>query len=149
MLNLIGCPIDVSVKNLLARVTVWAEARDDISAVALVGSHAHGRARPDSDIDLLILSDDPDPLRNADWLGVFGQVQNSITEQWGILTAHRVRYAEHSEVEVGVAPSSWADIPVDAGTYRVASDGIVIVYDPRAILQRLITEVNAKESGST
>jgi predicted nucleotidyltransferase len=146
MLNLVGRAIDLNVESLLARVTVWAEARGDISAVALVGSHAHGRARPDSDIDLLILSDRPEPLRTATWLGVFGEVQNALTEQWGILTAHRVRYSEYNEVEVGVAPSSWADIPVDAGTYRVVADGIVIVHDPRGVLQRLITEVKAAES---
>ena len=146
MLNLAGGEIDVSVGSLLRRVTVWAEAQDDVSAVALVGSYAHGRARPDSDIDLLILSDSPGPLRNATWLGVFGDVLDASTEQWGILTAHRVRYSEYNEVEVGVAPSSWGDIPVDAGTYRVVADGIVIVHDPRGVLQRLITEVKARES---
>lgn len=146
MLNLVGGAIDVNVQSLLTRVIVWAEARSDVSAVALAGSHAHGRARPDSDIDLLILADSPEPLRTATWLGVFGDVLGVSTEQWGILTAHRVRYSEHNEVEVGVAPSSWGDIPVDAGTYRVVVDGIVIVHDPRGVLQRVITEVKARES---
>lgn len=103
MLNLVGGEIDVNVESLLARVTVWAEARGHVSAVALVGSHAHGRARLDSDIDVLILSDSPEPLSTATWLGVFGDVLDVSTEQWGILTAHRVTYSEHHEVQVSGA----------------------------------------------
>ena len=34
-------------------VLVWAKAQPKIRAVALVGSHARGTARPDSDIDVM------------------------------------------------------------------------------------------------
>ena len=141
MLNLKGTRIDSRVIGLLDRVRAWAEGRLDISAIALVGSHAHGRARPDSDIDLIILSDAPDPLRQKKWLDVFGDSPEITTEQWGILTAHRIVSSRNGEIEVGVAPSSWADIPVDQGTYRVVSDGIIAVYDPLGALSRLIDEV--------
>lgn len=140
MKNLKSTQIDSKVVELLNVVRVWAEKRVDISAVALVGSHAHGRARPDSDVDLVILSDNPDPLRSADWLSVFGVVTCVKTESWGVLTSHRVDYKILGKVEVGVASSSWADIPIDQGTFRVVSDGIVSVYDPRGILDRLVKE---------
>ena len=39
----------------------WAASVPAVRAVALVGSHASGRARPDSDVDLVVLCDDPGP----------------------------------------------------------------------------------------
>jgi hypothetical protein len=144
MLNLKAAPIDEKVVNLLDRVRAWARARPDISAVALAGSHAHGRARPDSDVDLVILSDSPDPLRNGDWVGTFGTPTDVVTQQWGVLTAHRVSYSQFGEVEIGIAPSSWADVPVDPGTREVVRDGIIAIYDPRGALNRLVVEVLAE-----
>jgi hypothetical protein len=141
MKNLKSTPIDSKVVILLKDVRAWAEKRSDISAVALVGSHAHGRARPDSDIDIVILSDNPDPLRSPDWLSAFGAVSHVDTENWGVLTSHRTHYVRDGEVEVGVASTSWANIPIDPGTFRVGSDGLVSVYDPRGILDRLVMEV--------
>jgi hypothetical protein len=37
------------IQELLDRVTRWASERPDMRALALVGSHASNRARPDSD----------------------------------------------------------------------------------------------------
>lgn len=141
MLNLKLTPIDPKAAKLLDDARKWAETKPEISAIALAGSHAHGRARPDSDIDLVILSDSPDALRTSEWLSEFGDLSKVTTEQWGIMTCHRVWYLTHGEVEVGVAPSSWADIPVDSGTFRVVQDGVVVVHDPRGALKRLIEEV--------
>jgi hypothetical protein len=140
-LNTQSKAIEPRVVQFLDKVRAWAEHRPEISAVALAGSHAHGRARPDSDIDLVILSDSPDKLRGSSWLTDLGPLTQRTTEQWGILTAHRVLYEQNGEVEVGVAPTSWADIPMDDGTLRVVSDGIVPVYDPRSLLNKLIAEV--------
>jgi len=146
MLNLKREPIDSRVSELLALVRSWAEQHPSITAVALAGSHAHGRARPDSDVDLVILADSPDPLRNSNWLGAFGTVQECSTKQWGILTSHHAHYEEHGEVEVGIAPTSWADIPVDPGTQQVVADGIIIILDPHGKLKRLIEAVQNRDS---
>ena len=40
----------------LARVREWAARRPDVTAVGLVGSWAHGDARMDSDVDLVLLT---------------------------------------------------------------------------------------------
>ena len=32
-------------------------------------------------------------------------------------------------MELGIAPSSWAEVPLDAGTERVLRDGHRILYD--------------------
>ena len=141
MRNLKNTQLAPHVVSFLDIVRTWAAENLEISAVALAGSHAHGRARPESDIDLVVLSDTPEPLRSRDWLPVFGSVDSVKTEQFGILTAHHTSYAQHGEVEVGVAPTSWASVPVDEGTRRVVSDGIVIVYDRSDMLQRLVWAV--------
>ena len=47
------------VGRFLSEFTAWASARPDIKALALVGSQANGTARPDSDVDLVIITDRP------------------------------------------------------------------------------------------
>jgi predicted nucleotidyltransferase len=59
----------------LAQVTAWAAAQRDIVAVALVGSHARGTARPGSDVDLVILTATPERfLADTAWPARFGRV---------------------------------------------------------------------------
>ncbi|MGI9287436.1 MAG: hypothetical protein ACR2P1_18780 [Pseudomonadales bacterium] len=38
------------------------------------------------------------------------------------------------EIEFGVTPRTWTDIPVDAGAARVISDGMNIYYDAENLL---------------
>ena len=50
----------MSAELFIDNVCRWAEVRNDILTLAVVGSHARGEARADSDIDLvLICSDQP------------------------------------------------------------------------------------------
>jgi predicted nucleotidyltransferase len=51
------------IEPILQVVLAWAIAQSKIRAVALVGSHARGTARPDSDIDLMLLTTDPHGFR--------------------------------------------------------------------------------------
>jgi len=54
-------------------VTRWASRRSDIRGLALVGSHASNRARPDSDLDLLLLATEPKRyLEDTSWVSAFG-----------------------------------------------------------------------------
>jgi predicted nucleotidyltransferase len=48
-----------SVSHVLERVRDWAASQPTIAGVALVGSHARGEARADSDIDLVLLCTPP------------------------------------------------------------------------------------------
>jgi predicted nucleotidyltransferase len=73
-------------------------------AVALVGSHAAGRARPDSDVDLVVLVDDPGHLLgDRSWVGDLGGVAETTIEEWGAGVSRRVRCAAGLKVE-GVGP---------------------------------------------
>jgi predicted nucleotidyltransferase len=49
---------------LIGAVAAWAIKRDDIRAMALMGSWARGRARRASDLDLLLPSERPADYRN-------------------------------------------------------------------------------------
>lgn len=117
------------IDKLLADVCAWAAERGEIRAVALVGSHARGVPRPDSDVDLVILTERPrDLLEDLGWTVTFGTVDRSLREDWGRVTSVRVWYAAGPEVEFGVTTPDWALVP-DEGTLRVVRDGLRVLFD--------------------
>ncbi len=142
-----GLPASIAgarARILLEGVRAWAADRPDVAAVALVGSWARGTARPDSDIDLVIVTHDVAGFfAFPGWLAHFGKPTDRIEETYGVLRALRVWYADGPEVEFGVVPPSWcATDPVDSGTAGVVLDGLVALYDPVGVLARLVGAVN-------
>lgn len=128
------------VEELLAHLPGWAARREDVRAVALVGSHARGGAGPASDVDVVLLTEDPAAyIERSDWVdSLAAGAQLIATRQWGPLTEKRVRLPGGLEAEVGVAPPSWAVVdPVDPGTRSVVEGGLRPVYDPHAVLSKL------------
>jgi predicted nucleotidyltransferase len=130
-----------SIELFLDALTTWAITQPDILAIALVGSHAKGVARPDSDIDIIAIVDDPALYLNAPaWLERFGHVLSIAHEDWGLLQSIRVQYGDGTEVEFGVTVRRWASTdPVDPGTNKVVSNGMRILYDREMLLQSLLT----------
>lgn len=136
--------------TIIPLVTHWFAARPDVAAIALVGSVARGTARPDSDIDLVLLVHDPQVYRRDQtwpaqlpWQTIGATVQNVKDEDYGALWARFVTLSSGRIIEFGFAAPSWAQIdPVDAGTRRVVADGCRVLYDPRQVLARLIAVVN-------
>ncbi len=123
--------------RFLDDLTAWVTSRPDVLGLALVGSHARGAAHPDSDVDLVMLCQNPAALANSkDWVAQFGEVREVLPEQYGIVPALRVFYEGGLEVEYGLNPLVWVDIPLDAGTRRVISDGMRILYDPAGLLRK-------------
>ena len=121
--------------DFLHQATRWAEERPEIVGLALVGSHARNDARPDSDVDLVILCTSPsDLLRAQEWARCFGQVRHAQTEIYGAVHSLRVSYTDGMEVEFGVAYPAWASVPLDRGTRRVLRDGVRMLYDPLGLL---------------
>lgn len=118
------------VARLIQDVQAWAETRPEVLGVALVGSYARQAARPDSDVDLVIVCESPSAyLEDTAWIGAFGLPIRTGREDWGRVTSLRVGYAEGLEVEFGVADAAWAAKPLDEGTRRVAQGGLVVVFD--------------------
>ena len=96
----------------------------------------------DSDLDLVVLVDDPSPyVTGIDWvLEAVGEEAPVVrTMSWGeVVTERRLRLHSGLEVEFGFASPVWAHIdPVDAGTAAVVRNGCQAVFDPGRIIERL------------
>jgi predicted nucleotidyltransferase len=75
-----------AVARFLDRFAQWADSQESIQAAALVGSHARGTATATSDIDLVILADDPGQfLMERTWVRTFGEPIVETSEDYGIL----------------------------------------------------------------
>jgi predicted nucleotidyltransferase len=129
----------MNLEPFLDGVARWATAERDIDAVALVGSHASGEARPNSDVDLMILTSKSSRYFNdVSWTKGFGAVLTSASEHYGRVKSVRVRYDGGLEVEFAFAPLEWADTePADADTVEIVSRGMVIVADKSGSLGTL------------
>lgn len=127
------------VDPFLVDVKQWAEALPDITAVLLVGSYARGSARVDSDVDLVILTTNPQQyVASVSFAEHFGTVLKSETEDWGRVISQRIWYQNGLEVEFGFALPDWASRPLDEGTRNVISNGAQIVFDRDGSLSWLV-----------
>src|SRR5215510_7998663 len=126
------------VSDFLERVTDWVAHQPTMAGVALVGSYARGEARPDSDIDLVLLCEAPHAfLAHTSWIYHFGAVERCRPEEWGLVASLRIHYKESFEVEFGLTTLAWAGLPVDQGTQDVVSHGMRILWDREGLLGRL------------
>ena len=113
----------------------WSKKRKNIRALALVGSYARESATETSDVDLVIITENPkDYLTNTDWTRVFGKVITKEVEDYGKLTSLRVWYESGLEVEYGFTTREWAKIPLDKGTKRVIDDGMRVLFEKEVLL---------------
>jgi hypothetical protein len=134
------------VLTIVTKVTQWAQSHPDIRGAALVGSWARKAARPDSDLDVLLLATDPTIFRaEIPWPEAFRLAE---AEWWhdvdyGPVWSRHVQTGPELTVEYSFAPLSWADTaPVEAGTAQVIRHGCQILHDPDGRLARLIEAVS-------
>jgi len=131
-----------NVSTFIEAFTCWAGLQSDIESVALVGSYAREAATKDSDVDLVILTADPDKyLLDKSWVSTLGEPERYQDEEYGKLTSVRVFYGSGLEVEFGFAAPDWARAPIDVGTKRVVSGGIKVLYDPHGSIARMLREI--------
>lgn len=133
-----------SAETFIEQSIHWAAGQSQITALALVGSRARGTARPDSDVDLILLTAEPQTYQDdRRWLDVFGDVERVTEEDWGRVRSLRVVYRHGLEVEFGFSTPDWAQAaPVDPGTARVVRAGMRSLYDPAGVLQSLQAAVD-------
>ena len=127
------------IRDFLDAFLSWASDQPDVQGIALVGSYARGEARTDSDIDLVILTDQPSKyLDDMQWMGRFGTAEKHQTEDYGKLISLRVWYQDGApaEVEYGITTPDWAAIPLDAGTQEVMRGGIIVLFEQGMLLSR-------------
>jgi predicted nucleotidyltransferase len=129
------------ISDLLDDVCLWAQARGDVRGLALVGSHASGKAQPDSDVDLVIVTDDPDTYQKADWVEhAVGRrlVVGTHRERFGNVRSLFVTLAEDPEIEFTFAGREWAGTaPPAPEVCRIVREGMAILYDPLGELRAL------------
>ena len=126
-------------ERLIAGLQRWAEAESHCRALALAGSWARGTARPDSDLDLIALTSGPGFAGRSEWLRslveALGFSVASVTgETWGVAHSWRVMAKGGVELELTLADVGWARMPLDAGTRRVAADGLRPLVDKDGLL---------------
>lgn len=131
------------VQRFIEDVAVWARKRGDLRGVAVVGSWARGSARMDSDVDVILLTDEAtEYVDNEQWAQELGAKAIIRTQKWGVLTERRLSLPGGLEVEVGVVSPSWASIaPLDEGTAQVVAGGLVPLHDPDGLLAGLLSAV--------
>jgi predicted nucleotidyltransferase len=126
-------------------VARWARSQPDVRAAAVVGSWARGTARRRSDIDFMFLSTRPKARRaSAQWAAQLASralgssLRSRAVRQYGVAWSLHARLRTGRELEFSFAPCSWAALhPVDPGTRRVVSEGMVVLHDPAHALSRL------------
>jgi hypothetical protein len=137
-------------ERIIKTILEWAQAQPTIKAVGVVGSYARGTARADSDIDLVLLTTDPEAFRAdaawldaIDWSDIGARPSKRQDEDYGLLWSRRVWLEQDGgEIEFGFAPLSWANVnPTDPGTWGVVIDGCRVVHDPDGLLARLCAVV--------
>jgi len=125
------------IRAFLLQVAHWASARPDIQALALVGSYARHTETKTSDVDLVLITSNPDLyLKNTLWVEQFGTVTHQQVEPYGLLTSIRVWYDNGNEIEYGITDERWAAIPLDEGSRQVLSGGVEILFEQNRILSR-------------
>jgi predicted nucleotidyltransferase len=123
------------IRDFLDELVGWFSTQEDVQAVALVGSYARAAAREDSDVDLVILTDQPEKyLENTTWAERFGEIENHQTEDYGRLTSLRIWYRDGCEVEYGITMPDWAAQPLDPGTKQVISDRMLVLFERSPLL---------------
>ncbi len=132
----------MNVSTFLGAFSRWASSQPDVKAIALVGSHARNAASEDSDLDLLILTTDvANYINDHAWVSQFGETTECRVEEWGKVTSLRTIYQHGLEVEYGFSTPDWAKRPMDAGSLRVVTDGMKILFDAQNILSEIQREV--------
>lgn len=128
------------IRTFLNAFVTWASAHSDVQAIALVGSYARGDARDDSDVDLVILTNQPQRyIEDLKWIERFGTVKQPQTEDYGKLTSIRVWYQNGLEVEYGITTPDWAALPLDPGTQRVLGGGMMVLFERGNLLSQHAT----------
>ena len=135
------------VEKFLNEVVSWGSKQDLVLGISLVGSYARNTARPDSDVDLVILANNPNKLLNhSEWLSQFGEFVSKQHEDYGLVQSIRVFYQDGLEVEYGITTLEWTKTkPVDSETYKVVTDGMQILYDPKKAFKHLLDAINCPD----
>jgi predicted nucleotidyltransferase len=133
-------------ESLIALIEALVWERNDLRAMAVCGSWARGNPRADSDLDILIITQDPTPLRRSQkWIqeiqfyeAGFEYIDHEIAEYGAVWSAH-IELKPGAELELTVAEENWASVDaMDMGTRSVITDAFKIIVDKDGALHRAV-----------
>ena len=132
-------------ETVVEYIAQWARTCGDVRAVAVVGSWARCEANMNSDLDIVVLTNDTGSyLGRQDWIreAVGAPAELVRTKTWGRLIERRVQMTSGLEIEFGFVEPAWASTsPVDGGTRRVVRDGLIVLIDLDGELASLMEAV--------
>ena len=119
------------VKKLLSDLVIWAQSREDVEGMVMVGSYARGTAGMASDVDIVILTPEFERLaEDVLWVLKLRPGSKLIrAKAWGPLLERRFRLPSDLQLELGLVSPSWADVPLDPGTLGVLADRHQVIYE--------------------
>jgi predicted nucleotidyltransferase len=113
----------------------WSSRRKDVRALGLVGSYARDLNQDATDVDLVIIVEDPKKyLTETEWIRGFGVVIAKEIEEYGKLTSLRVWYESGLEIEYGFTTRDWIKAPLEKGTKKIINDGLRVLFEKEALL---------------
>ena len=125
-------------ENFLNNLREYAKSTPYIEGVLIVGSYARGTNKDTSDLDIVVITPKKAQMvAGQKFVQNFGEIEKKQTEHYGACTSIRVWYKDGKEVEFGIVDPSWIAVPLDAGTYKVLSDGYKIIIDKRGYFEDL------------
>jgi uncharacterized protein len=135
-----------SAEAVIEAVAAWARTRADVRALALLGSWARGNPRPDSDVDLMAISDCAEGYRcSHEWMSEIDfdraghSIKSSDDATYGAVWSRHIHLDPAGEIELTFAPRAWASIaPLDAATRAIVNDAFRIILDKDGSLARLV-----------
>jgi len=135
----------MNMDKFLSLLTQWANTDNNIISAVIVGSVARNEARPDSDIDVLIITNEIERYsKDLAWLNNFKRYESIRFEVWGPVHCIRVFFDE-CEAEFNFVKPFWAGIPVDPETAKVVSGGITLIKDTNNLVMKLISAVEKND----
>lgn len=143
----IPLPLTISgarVRLFLAAFQRWADARPDIVGAAVTGSWARGVARPDSDLDIMVVANDiAGYLTWTGWLGELGKPATISREPNNPWPALRVFFGDGPEVDFSLTTPAWLEaiVPGSAPAW-LSPASFQIVHDPEQLLAALLARLD-------
>ncbi|WP_164506819.1 aminoglycoside 6-adenylyltransferase [Lapidilactobacillus bayanensis] len=117
-------------QQLESQLVDWGQHDEDIDSLIVVGSYARGTQKPESDLDLVLITNNKAKFfQQNDFVNQFGKATKVQTEFYGVVTSIRATYEDASEIEFSIADATWIEKPLNPGTKRVLQGGFKVLVD--------------------
>jgi aminoglycoside 6-adenylyltransferase len=135
--------VNTRMELIAAQVADWAREREDVRAAVVVGSQARADTPADrfSDLDVILLVDDPEPYaEDAGWVAEFGAPALTFLEDtaMGEQRERRVLYETGEDVDFPLIPVARVEyMEQSPNATRVLARGYRVLYDEIGVAERL------------